>query len=164
MDPRSAATMMNSVEAHAAEVGLEYRFDTMLFGDTTKAHALVKAIPDEGLKQELIEQLYKSCATDGQSIFDHHSLATIASGLGINASLIDNAWSDESLSKLIDDDENTANAISPSVPLFVFNEEFFISGAQQISAFTKALEQMQSSIKPPELLQGKSCGLNECEK
>lgn len=41
----AARAMMDAVSQHAAAAGLDYRFETMLFGDTMDAHVLVKAVP-----------------------------------------------------------------------------------------------------------------------
>ncbi|WP_371319119.1 hypothetical protein [Pseudomonas sp. PDM26] len=40
-NPDSAVAMMNTVSKYGRADGLDYRFDSMLFGDTADAHVLV---------------------------------------------------------------------------------------------------------------------------
>ena len=76
-DPAAAQGMMNAVQQHAAAEGLDYQFETMLFGDTTDAHMLVKAVGDGPLQKRLVEALYEQSTTHGKSLFDRGSLALI---------------------------------------------------------------------------------------
>jgi len=160
---QSANGMIQAVVANAREVGLVYNFDTMLFGDTTKAHALVKAVDDSYTKMALSERLYEACTTDGRSIFEEHSLAEIAAEVGISASLAQRAWNDKALSSLIAEDEKEAHKVANGVPLFVFNNGFYVSGAQTVDAFKQALQRMHSDAIEAESFQGQTCGLNGCD-
>lgn len=160
---QSANGMIQAVTSNAREVGLVYSFDTMLFGDTTKAHALVKAVDDNDIKKALSERLYKACTTDGRSIFEENSLSEIAAEVGISASLVQQAWNDQTLPNLIANDEKEAREVANGVPLFVFNNGFYISGAQTLDAFKLALQRMYSSATEGESFQGQTCGLNGCD-
>ncbi|MNJ23206.1 MULTISPECIES: DsbA family oxidoreductase [Pseudomonas] len=160
---QSANGMIQAVVANAREVGLVYNFDTMLFGDTTKAHALVKAVDDSYTKMVLSERLYEASTTDGRSIFEESSLAEIAADVGISASFVQRAWNDEALPSLIAKDEKEAHEIANGVPLFVFNNGFYISGAQTVDAFKQALQRMHLDAIEAESFQGQTCGLNGCD-
>ncbi|MEJ8664992.1 DsbA family oxidoreductase [Pseudomonas sp. LP23] len=160
---QSANGMIQAVTSNAREVGLVYNFDTMLFGDTTKAHALVKAVDDNDIKKVLSERLYKACTTDGRSIFEENSLSEIAAEVGISASFVQHAWNDQTLPNLIAKDEKEAREVANGVPLFVFNNGFYISGAQTVDAFKLALQRMYSSATEGESFQGQTCGLNGCD-
>lgn len=160
---QSANGMIEAVTSNAREVGLVYSFDTMLFGDTTKAHALVKAVDDNDIKNALSERLYEACTTDGRSIFEENSLSEIAAEVGISASFVQHAWNDQTLPNLIAKDEKEAREVANGVPLFVFNNGFYISGAQTVDAFKLALQRMYSSATEGESFQGQTCGLNGCD-
>ncbi|HEN8709677.1 TPA: DsbA family oxidoreductase [Pseudomonas putida] len=160
---QSANGMIEAVTSNAREVGLVYSFDTMLFGDTTKAHALVKAVDDNDIKKALSERLYEACTTDGRSIFEENSLSEIAAEVGISASFVQHAWNDQTLPNLIAKDEKEAREVANGVPLFVFNNGFYISGAQTVDAFKLALQRMYSSATESESFQGQICGLNGCD-
>uniref|UniRef100_UPI001BCDB678 DsbA family protein n=1 Tax=Vibrio cholerae TaxID=666 RepID=UPI001BCDB678 len=52
-NPGSAEAMMSTVSKYGQADGLDYRFDTMMFGDTADAHVLVKAVEDTTVKMRL---------------------------------------------------------------------------------------------------------------
>lgn len=160
---KSANGMIHAVVANAKEVGLVYNFDTMLFGDTSKAHALIKAVENLEIRKVLSEHLYKASTTDGRSIFEQRSLAAIAAEVGISENLVEHAWNDELLPRLIAEDEKEARKVANGVPLFVFNNGFHISGAQPIEAFKQALQRMYSDAVETLSFQGQTCGLNGCD-
>lgn len=160
---QSANGMIQAVVANAKEVGLVYNFDTMLFGDTSKAHALVKAVEDSEIKKALSERLYKASTTDGRSIFEQRSLAEIAAEVGISESFVEHAWNDETLSRLIAEDEKEARKVANGVPLFFFNNDFHVSGAQPVEAFKQALQRMHSDALETRSFQGQTCGLRGCD-
>lgn len=160
---QSANGMIQAVVANAREVGLVYNFDTMLFGDTTKAHALIKAADDSYIRKALSERLYEASTTDGRSIFEENSLTEIAAEVGLSASFVQRAWNDETLPNLIAKDEKEAHEVANGVPLFVFNNGFYISGAQTVDAFKQALQRMHSDAIEDESFQGQTCGLNGCD-
>lgn len=163
VDSKSVMSMMQSVEAHALTLGLTYRFDKMLLGDTVKAHTLVKSITAEALRSRLVERLYEATTSEGRSIFERQSLAEIAAEVGVPAAVVDRSRSDDSLIQLVISDEKKANAIGSGVPLFVFNDDFYVSGAQAIEVYTQALKKMYSStIGSSNSIQGQTCGLTGC--
>lgn len=61
-------------------------------------------------------------------------------------------------------DEHFAAQLGSGVPLFVFNEEFSVSGAQPEAAFLDALNQMVESAKVDDSsLIGQVCGVDGCK-
>ena len=100
-DPAAAQGMMDAVRQHGAAEGLDYRFDTMQFGDTIDAHMLVKAVEDEALQKLLVEALYEQSVTHGASLFDRSSLAQIATQAGVPAQLVQDAWAAPGLRQLV---------------------------------------------------------------
>ncbi|TAL99486.1 MAG: DsbA family oxidoreductase [Rhodanobacter sp.] len=163
-DSKPAMSMMQGVQAHAATLGLTYHLDTMLLGDTIKAHTLVKSITDEALRKRLVERLYEATTSEGRSIFERQSLAEIAAEVGVPPAVADRAWSDDALTQLVIVDEKQAHAVGAGVPLFVFNDDFYISGAQPIEAYTQALEKMySSSIDGFSSIQGQTCSMTGCD-
>lgn len=162
-DPVAAQGMMNAVQQHAAAEGLDYRFDTMQFGDTTDAHVLVKAVEDESMQKRLVEVLYEQSVSQGMSLFDRDSLALIASKAGVPAVVVQRAWSTPELRQLVQRDERTASNIASGVPLFVFSNGTHVSGAQSQRVFRLALEKLYTQSQTGmEGLTGQLCGLDGC--
>ncbi|OAJ55996.1 disulfide bond formation protein DsbA [Paraburkholderia ginsengiterrae] len=156
----SGRQMMNAVAHNGALEGLTYNFPTMRFGDTTDAHALVKSLRSESEKQLLIEKLMEASITNGQDIFDRAVLKDIAIKAGISRDVV------ETCNFVADDvarDERTANQIASGVPLFVFNSNFYVSGAQPVEKFMEALDRAVDSA--PETIEGEqgvTCGSGGC--
>ncbi|MNS09321.1 DSBA-like thioredoxin domain protein [compost metagenome] len=160
-DPASARGMMNAVGENGRTEGLVYSFETMRFGDTSDAHVLIKSIGDKALAERVTERLYKAATTDGIDIFDRIVLLALAEEAG--AIDLDVDFDAPLIAAEIAHDEERANTIANGVPLFVFNDKFYISGALPASAFEKALR--DSAVDQPEPMDvedGAVCGLDGC--
>ncbi|MEJ3591140.1 DsbA family oxidoreductase [Pseudomonas bubulae] len=141
-NPASADEMMSAVSKYGHVYGLDYRFDTMKFGDTADAHVLVKAVEDTEVKKSLVEALYEQSTSHGRSLFDRSSLEAIAREVGVSDESIQLAWSSEGLRNEMKDDEYCAVQLGSGVPLFVFDSSFSVSGAQPEAVFLEALNKM----------------------
>ncbi len=163
-NPDSAEAMMNTVSKYGQGEGLDYRFDTMMFGDTADAHVLVKAVKDTTVKKRLVEALYEQSTSHGQSLFDRANLEAIAKGAGVPDDSIELAWSSVELRVEMEEDEHFAAQLGSGVPLFVFNNAFSLSGAQPEAAFLEALNQMVSKASAEDSsLMGQVCGIDGCK-
>lgn len=162
-DPAAAQGMMDAVRQHGEAEGLDYRFDTMLFGDTIDAHMLVKAVEDEALQRRLVEVLYHESISYGMSLFDRDALALMAAHAGVPAELVQQTWSMPELRQLVQRDERTASSIANGVPLFLFGDGTHVSGAQSQQTFTLALERLyRQSQTDVDAAPGQMCGLDGC--
>lgn len=157
----AADRMMSAVAENGVMEGLTYNFDTMRFGDTSAAHALVKSIESPEDAQRMIERLYRAVTTDGINIFDKSVLASLAIEIGVPSTSFD--LDSPQIASEIARDELKANKVSNGVPLFVFNDKSYLSGAREVAAFTKAL--LDAAIDTPEPLHeeaGAACSINGC--
>ncbi|MBW3512696.1 DsbA family oxidoreductase [Janthinobacterium sp. NKUCC06_STL] len=162
-DPLAAEGMLYSVQSHGAAEGLDYRFDTMLFGDTMDAHMLVKAAGDAASQQRLAEVLYAQSTSHGKSLFDRDSLALLAAQAGVPAEVVEQAWSTPQWRQQVQDDEYQASRIASGVPLFVFGNGTHISGAQPPEVFSQALENLHAQSRQDLAASaGEVCGLDGC--
>lgn len=163
-NPDSADAMMSTVSKYGQTDGLNYRFDTMLFGDTADAHVLVKAVEDPAAKKRLVEALYEQSTTHGKSLFDRSSLKTIAKAVGVSDESIQLAWSSVELRAEMEEDEHIAAQLGSGVPLFVFDNAFSLSGAQPEAAFLEALNKLQVKSKnEDDAFIGQVCGIDGCK-
>lgn len=160
----SALAMMGTVSNYGKVDGLDYCFDTMMFGDTTDAHVLVKAVEDSAEKTRLIEALYEQSTSHGKSLFDRTSLAAIARDAGVSDESIQLAWSSAELRAEMEADEQFSAQLGAGVPLFVFNNEFSVVGAQPEATFLKALNHMVESMQVDDSSPtGQVCGIDGCK-
>lgn len=160
----SALAMMGTVSNYGKVDGLDYCFDTMMFGDTTDAHVLVKAVKDSAVKTRLVEALYEQSTSHGKSLFDRTSLAAIAKDAGVSDESIQLAWSSAELRAEVEADEQFSAQLGAGVPLFVFNNEFSVVGAQPEATFLKALNHMVESMQVDDSSPtGQVCGIDGCK-
>lgn len=155
-----AMGMMAAVGENGRAEGLVYNFDTMRFGDTSDAHALIRSIAAPELAARVAERLYKAGTTDGIDIFDRAALRTLARDAG--AADIDFDFDSPAIAAGIADDEARANQIANGVPLFVFNNSFYLSGAQPASVFQKALTDAAIDRPDPLSASGAFCTVDGC--
>lgn len=162
-NPGSADAMMSTVSKYGQADGLDYRFDTMMFGDTADAHVLVKAVEDEAVKKRLVEALYEQSTSHGRSLFDRSSLEAIAREVVVSDESIQLAWSSMELRDEMRDDEHFAAQLRSGVPLFVFDSAFSVSGAQPEAAFIEALNKMVANANTEDSsIMGQVCGIDGC--
>lgn len=160
----TAEAMMNTVIKYGNDAGLDYRFDSMQFGDTSDAHVLVKAVQESAVKKRLVEALYEQSTTHGKSLFDRSSLEAIAREVGVSEESIQLAWSSVELRVEMEEDEHFAAQLGSGVPMFVFNNEFSLSGAQPEAVFLEALNKMQAKVQVKEEdFAGQVCGIDGCK-
>ncbi len=152
---------MKAVSDAAATVGLKYSFSDMRFGDTTLAHSLVKSIASPECASNVLDRIYQAATTDGIDIFERENLNAIALSAGFDALGLDVEAGNLQLA--IANDEARANSIANGVPLFLFNNKMFVSGAREPAVFREVL--LESAIDKPALLkfgQGQKCSVDGC--
>ena len=157
----AAERMMALIAENGAMEGLTYNFETMRFGDTSDAHALVKGIETPEDKLRVIERLYKAYTTDGVDIFDREVLTSLASEMGI--STVELNFDSPRIASEIAGDEAEASNVANGVPLFVFNRKFHMSGASDVAAFEKSLLKAAVEVSEPfRDVAGATCGIDGC--
>lgn len=160
-NPAAANGMMKAVRENALSEGLVYNFETMRFGDTSAAHTLIKSISSPSLAQKVTERLFKAATTDGLDIFDRQVLISLAKEVGVTETNFD--FESQPILREIVRDEVEANRIANGVPLFLFNNKLFLSGARDAGVFERAL--LESAVDAPvsiDMGEGESCGIHGC--
>ncbi|HBC7430120.1 MULTISPECIES: DsbA family oxidoreductase [Providencia] len=163
--PQRAEMMMSQVAAAGKEEGLNYLFDSMLFGDTEDALTLSAAARREGMGDEMTERLFHASVEERRSIFDRDELIKLATEVGMPAETAAAALDDAELRASITADENAARAMGASgVPLYVFNHKYAISGAQPMEHFLSTLRHVWAE-KAEEMEDGggPACDMDGCK-
>lgn len=161
-NPAAADQMMAAVAENGRQEGLVYNFPTMRFGDTSDAHALLKSIADIGVRERVSERLYRAATTDGLDIFDREMLLALAAEAGAVDLAVD--FASPRIAESIARDEEEASAVSNGVPLFVFNDRFYVSGAQPVATFEKALRDAAiDKPAPAPVGDGAVCSVDGCD-
>ena len=131
-----------------AAIGLTFRFEKITHApNTLLAHQLVEIAPPE-LRPAVIDALYDAYFEFGENIGDLHTLVHIAGRAGLDAA---QAKADleghTGKSTVIQQVEQAVQMGVSSVPLFVFNKQFAVSGARQPAYLLAAMEHSLSAVQ-----------------
>jgi predicted DsbA family dithiol-disulfide isomerase len=149
----TAQAMTAQVAAAGAPDGVSFDFDALQVANSRRAHRLLhearRADPSGQLAWRLELALFDAHFRDGESISDPAVLVRLARAQGMDAAAataaLDSAERDEAV------EADIAKAASwgiRGVPFFVFEEKYAISGAQPVSAFGAALDQVWAERSP----------------
>ena len=126
----------------AAEVGLNYRFDILKLNNTELAHEISKYAESVGKGKDLVDRYFKAYFEEGVDIGDKEKLIELADEIGLNISELKKQLEQESLKAQIEKDKVLASKIGiNSVPFFIINDRYTVSGAQNPEHFLKALNE-----------------------
>jgi len=136
--------MMADVAKQAKERGLDYHFDTMKPANTFDAHRLMKFARAHDKDYDLSEKIFFANFTKSKDIGNSEVLAELAEDVGLNKTEALNILKDKDAfaqEVLVDIEEARQFEIS-SVPSFVFDRKYLLSGAQPVESFTQALTKL----------------------
>ena len=141
---RTAAEVLEmdrKMEALAAVEGLEYHLtDANLTGNTLDAHQLLHLAGTHGLRDAMLERLYRAYFTEQRSIFDRESLVALGAETGLDTGEARQALDSGAFAEAVADDLREARSLGiTGVPFFVIDGRYGISGAQQAEVFSQAL-------------------------
>ncbi len=133
--------MDRKMEALAAAEGLEYHLtDANLTGNTLDAHQLLHLAATHGLRDAMLERLYRAYFTEQRSIFDRESLVALGAETGLDPGEARQALDSGAYAEAVADDLKEAKSLGiTGVPFFVIDNRYAISGAQQAEVFSQAL-------------------------
>ena len=145
MTESEARQAVDGVRRTAEEVGIDMSGGQRFHGNTRDAHRLLHLAAEQGLQEQLAEALYKAHFTEGRSLFDTDSLASIAVSVGLDASEVARVLEGSAYDDAVAADEDLAREFGiGGVPFFVFDRRLGVSGAQPASLLGDALAQAWS--------------------
>ena len=136
----------DNIVKQAKTLGLDYNFDGAVLTNSFDAHRMIHFAKDYGKNVEMTEALFKAYFTDSKNISDFDTLTDIASSIGLNKEEAIKVLNSDKYKKEVREDEDLARNYSiTSVPTFIINGKFLISGAQSEEVFTMALNRASST-------------------
>jgi predicted DsbA family dithiol-disulfide isomerase len=143
MSPSEADQAQRQMEERAAADGLTFRMAGLHSGNTRDAHRLLQLAKEAGLQGQLMERLHRAYFTDQESIFDHATLARLATETGLDRDEVAAVLASELYTDHVETDERMAEALGATgVPLFVIDRKYGISGAQPAETIASVLERV----------------------
>ncbi|MDR7871486.1 MAG: DsbA family oxidoreductase [Tissierellaceae bacterium] len=136
-----AQQMIDRVVSMAKDVGLHYNYDMIVNTNTLDAHRLTHFAKNVNKDKEVVEELFKAHFIEGLDIGDIEELSKIGARVGLdNEEVIKMLNSDEYYSEVDTDKYMASQYEISSVPFFIFNNKYAISGAQPPQAFLETMK------------------------
>lgn len=150
----------------AREVGLDFRFETMIPTNSFDAHRLMQWGMKQGKGKELNERLFHASFTECLHLGDRAQLADLAEEVGLDRAEAVKVLEEGLFADAVRQDERDARQIGVrGVPYFVFDRKLAVSGAQSEHVFLQVLEQAWGQRNPLKILGDpdvEACGEDGC--
>ncbi|EFM08640.1 DSBA oxidoreductase [Paenibacillus curdlanolyticus YK9] len=153
MTREKAVEMNANLTEQAAQVGLDFRFDTLVLTNTFDAHRLSHFGGHYGKRSEVTELLLRAYFTDSKHLGDHATLLDIAEEAGLDREEAAEALRSGRFADAVRAEEQEANQLGVrGVPFYVINRKYAVSGAQPPEVFLQALQQAWEDANPIQLV------------
>ncbi len=135
-----ARSMSRRAEALGKEAGLELNFDKLIPTNTFKAHQLAHYAYTVQKAPEIVESLFQAHFRYGLNIAEDNVLLQLAEAMGLDPVQTRQALQTEAFGKSVRLDEIKAEQIRiSSVPFFIVDDQFALSGVQPLIHFRQAI-------------------------
>lgn len=132
----------------AKESGLDYYMDTLVLTNTFDAHRLTMFAKTQGLMKEMTERLLQAHFTESKHIGDYATLTELAVEVGLNREAVEKLLASDEMADVVREDEQLARQYGiSSVPFFLINKKYALTGAQPTEVFVQALEKIIAEDK-----------------
>jgi predicted DsbA family dithiol-disulfide isomerase len=133
--------------------GIEFDFEQMpVAPNTLNAHRLILLASDHGLGKAMALALYKSYFSQARDVTDPEELERIGVAVGLEAGQVQLLLSNDLYRDDVQASQLEAQRLGiSSVPFFIFDQKFAVSGAQPRSVFEQALERVRTSATAPRI-------------
>lgn len=132
------------VQQHADQAGLKVNLEGIkVTPNTLKAHRLIHWAGLEGKQTAVVSALFKAYFVDGRDIGDIDTLADIADGAGLDASVVRKLLEGEADAAEIQQRDQAARQMGvSSVPTFIVASQHAVPGAQSTEMWLKVIDEI----------------------
>ena len=151
--------------ADAAAVGLDFQWETLRGGNSYDAHRLIHLARALGREDEVTERVMRAWYTEGESIGDPETLVRLGVEAGLDEAAVRDLLAGDDHGIDVRTDLALANQIGiTSVPTFVLDQKFGVSGAQPVEVMLNAIRQVWDlqGTEPEPVAAGGGCGGGCC--
>lgn len=141
MSEFEAQQMIDSITEYAADVELYIHYETACYTNTFDAHRLTKYAQSKSKEKEIIEKLFHAYFINNKKLSDFEVLLNISGEIGLDKKEVEEILKSNRFVENVRMDEEEAQKFGiRSVPYFVINQKYAISGAQQPEVFKKVIK------------------------
>lgn len=170
MSMQEAKEMTAHITQQAEHAGLDFHFDALIPTNTFDAHRLMHYAATQGKMDVMSEILFKALFTDSVNLADKEILLNLAEQAGLDRQEAADVLDSERYADRVREDEILANQLKvTSVPFFVFDNKYAVSGAQPVSVFSDVLAKVKEEAERLEQIshqkqaEGPSCSGQACD-
>ncbi|MCT8136621.1 DsbA family oxidoreductase [Anaerobacillus sp. CMMVII] len=164
MSLEQAKNNCQNMEQMAKDVGLDFQLNTMILTNTFDAHRLVMFANNQGIMHEMTDRLLRAYYTESKHIGDHSTLIELAVDVGLNSEAVATMLVGTEMGDLVRRDEQEASEYGiRSIPYFLINKKYAITGAQPTETFVQSLKQIIEQDGLQITSDGVVCDENGCE-
>ncbi len=129
-----------NIVKQAKGLGLDFNFDSLVLTNSFDAHRIIHFAKEYGMHKEMVEALFKAYFTDSKNISDFNTLGDIVKSVGLDKDEAIKVLNSNKYEKEVREDEALARRYSiTSIPTFIINNKFIVTGAQSEDIFLMAL-------------------------
>ena len=131
------------------QAGVEFTFEQRArIYNTFDCHVLLHYAEEQGKQTELKLALFKAYFSDGQDVSDRSVLISVGESVGLNLERMQTVLNDESYHQVVKDEELKYKSMGiSSVPAFIVNNKYLISGGQPVENFVQSLTEIVNKEK-----------------
>jgi predicted DsbA family dithiol-disulfide isomerase len=133
--------MNEYLKQQGLQYGIDFQLDKSMVFNTFNAHRLLQWSKEFNKSTELKEAFMKAYFTDGIDLSNPDNLISVVGMVGLDTEKAKEIINSTSYSESVNDDIYQSKTINlRGVPHFLFNDKFFISGAQEDLVFENAIK------------------------
>jgi len=149
MSLNQAKANCRNMEELARESGLEFNLDTLILTNTFDAHRLTLFAKTKGLMKETAERILRAYYTESKHIGDYPTLIQLGEEVGLNPQEVEKMLASQEMAEQVRADEQDAEHYGiRSIPFYLINKKYAITGAQPVEIFVKTLLQIMEDDGP----------------
>lgn len=138
--------MVERVRASARPDGIDFDFDAAVESNTFDAHRLLTWTAEHdgvAMQRDLAHELWRAHFVEGADIADHDTLVARAGLVGLDIEQVEEMLSTQVAADAVQMQRDTAGELGiDSVPTFVIDGQWRITGAQPQDALERALREL----------------------
>lgn len=150
----------------AKDIGIDYQAESVRVTNTLDGHRLIWLAEQEGgsaLQARVAEGLFKAYFTDGRVVSDTATLLDVAAEAGMDRGRVREFLASDAGTAEVRAQIQTAQAHGiSSVPTFVFQGQWGVSGAQEVETFKQVLSSVAQNLEAGATPHGHACDDDGC--
>lgn len=144
LNEQQLADNKKRIQAVGAQAGIDFNFDQRSrIYNTLDCHVLLHLANESGKQTQLKLALFKAYFSEGKDISDREVLVDIAASVGIETQAALAVLDDDEIREVVKQEEAQFKQMGiQSVPAFIINNKYLISGGQPVEAFVQGLQEI----------------------